>query len=247
MMTSEMKCSVTHDLLPAYIEGLTGEGSNAFITAHLAECEKCRAAYRVMAGQSKGAKNDYGAVLDCLLRRRRRRRIIAAAIVGLIMLAVLAVCLAPWPTRVRGSFEALEWRLGDPDVQMRRTVTIDGAYLNYLFKADGFSGTFEIEGYPETALEKTYWYTDDETKFQMTYFDPQDGMLRTVGILMIDPHGSQFSVLIMEDDGDGRGWDGGDGLVVSWPAEDRAQALEGFKALARKCSPHWLGEGKLAE
>lgn len=242
-MMSEMKCSVTHDLLPAYIEGLTGEGSNAFIAAHLVECEKCRAAYRVMAEQSKGAKNDYGVVLSRLIKRRRRRRIIAAVIVGLI---VLAVCFAPWPTRVRGSFEALEWRLGDPDVQTRRTVTIDGVYLNYLFKADGFAGTFEIEGHPETQLEKTYWYTDGEAKFQMTYFDPQDGMLRTVGILMIDPHGPEFSVLIMEDDGEGRGWDGDDGIVVSWPAEDRAQALEGFKALAPKCSPRWLGEGKLA-
>ena len=38
-MTSEMKCSLTHDLLPAYIEGLTGEGSNSFIAAHLVACE----------------------------------------------------------------------------------------------------------------------------------------------------------------------------------------------------------------
>ena len=76
MMTSEMKCSVTHDLLPAYIEGLTGEGSNAFIAAHLVECEKCRAAYRVMAEQNRGAKNDYGAVLHRLIRRRRRRRLL---------------------------------------------------------------------------------------------------------------------------------------------------------------------------
>ena len=75
-MTSEMKCSLTHDLLPAYIEGLTGEGSNAFIAAHLVECEKCRAAYRVMAEQRKGAKNDYGAVLYRLIRRRRRRRLL---------------------------------------------------------------------------------------------------------------------------------------------------------------------------
>lgn len=246
-MTNEMKCSLTHDLLPAYIEGLTGEGSNAFIAAHLVECEKCRAAYRVMAEQRKGAKNDYGAMLYRLIRRRRRRRIVAAAIIGLIVLALLAVCLAPWPTRVCGSFEALEWRLGDPDVQTRRTVTIDGVYLNYLFKADGFAGTFKIEGHPETALEKTYWDADDEALFQMTYFDPQDGLLRTFGILMIDPRGPEFSVLIMEDDGEGRGWDSGDGLVVSWPAEDRAQALEGFKALAQRCSPHWLGEGKLAE
>ena len=103
----------------------------------------------------------------------------------LAALALLAVCLAPWPTRVCGSFEALEWRLGDPDVQTRRTVTIDGVYLNYLFKADGFAGTFKIEGHPETALEKTYWDADDEALFQMTYFDPQDGLLRTFGILMI--------------------------------------------------------------
>lgn len=133
-MTSEMKCSLTHDLLPAYIEGLTGEGSNAFIAAHLVECEKCRAAYRVMAEQRKGAKNDYGAMLYRLIRRRRRRRIVAAAIIGLVVLVVLAACFAPLLTRVCGSFEALEWRLGDPDVQTRRTVTIDGVYLNYLFK-----------------------------------------------------------------------------------------------------------------
>lgn len=242
MMTNEMKCSVTRDLLPAYIEGLTGEGSNAFIAAHLVECEKCRAAYRVMAEQNKGAKNDYGAVLYRLIRRRRRRRI---ALALTIVLVVLAACFAPLPTRVCGSFEALEWRLGDPDVQTRRTVTIDGVYLNYLFKADSFAGTFKIEGYPETALEKACWYADNETKFQMTYFDPQDGMLRIFGTLLFNPYRPEFSVLIMEDDGEWRGWTGSDGLVVSWPAEDRAQALEGFKALAKRCSPHWLGASNL--
>lgn len=245
MMTSEMKCSVTRDLLPAYIEGLTGEGSNAFIAAHLVECEKCRAAYRVMAEQRKGAKNDCGAVLSRLIKRRRRRRIVAAAIAVLIVIAVLAVCLAPWPTRVRGSFEALEWRLGDADYQARRIVTIDGVYLNYLFKADGFAGTFKIEGYPETALEKACWHADDETKFPMTYFDSQNGMLRTAGILMIDPSEPKFSVLIMEDDGEGRGWDGDDGLVISWPAEDRAQALALLSEMAGKYSPHWLGASNL--
>lgn len=246
-MTNEMKCSVTHDLLPAYIEGLTGEGSNAFIAAHLVECEKCRAAYRVMAEQNKGARNDYGALLSRLIKRRRRRRIGAALIAGLIVLALLAVCFLPIPRRVRGSFDALEWRLGNPDVQTRRTVTIDGVYLDYLFRADGFDGTFQIEGYPETQLEKNCWYTDGETKFQMVYYDPQDGLLRTVGILMLDPSGPRFSVLLMENEGEGRTWSGEDGLVVSWPAADRAQAVEEFRALAEKCSPRWLARGKIEE
>ena len=55
-MNRELSCYVVRDLLPAYIEDLTGEETAADIRAHLAGCPDCSAMYASMAyGESPEA------------------------------------------------------------------------------------------------------------------------------------------------------------------------------------------------
>lgn len=42
-------CDIVLELLPLYIEQKTGQESNLFVAAHLAECEQCREAYEWMS------------------------------------------------------------------------------------------------------------------------------------------------------------------------------------------------------
>lgn len=44
-----MKCYVVRDLLPRYLDGLTGEEASGEIKAHLETCEGCRTVYEQMA------------------------------------------------------------------------------------------------------------------------------------------------------------------------------------------------------
>lgn len=42
-------CDIVLELLPLYIEKKTGQESNSFVAAHLAECKECREAYEFMS------------------------------------------------------------------------------------------------------------------------------------------------------------------------------------------------------
>lgn len=42
-------CDIVFELLPLYIEQKTGEESNSFVGAHLAECEACQEIYQLMS------------------------------------------------------------------------------------------------------------------------------------------------------------------------------------------------------
>ena len=44
-----MKCYIVRDLLPRYLDGLTGEEATGEIKAHLDTCEDCRTIYEQMA------------------------------------------------------------------------------------------------------------------------------------------------------------------------------------------------------
>ena len=39
------ECNIVQDLLPNYIEKLTSENTNEYITKHLSECEQCSNIY----------------------------------------------------------------------------------------------------------------------------------------------------------------------------------------------------------
>lgn len=47
-MDSKLNCAIVHDLLPAYVDGLTSDKTTTAINQHLADCEACSEAFRLM-------------------------------------------------------------------------------------------------------------------------------------------------------------------------------------------------------
>lgn len=103
-MNRELSCYVVRDLLPAYIENLTGEETAADIRAHLTGCPDCSAVYAAMtadepaAGTTGNAADSDSAAereqrsrdIDYLkkIRTGTRRRILAAVLAAFVILAV---------------------------------------------------------------------------------------------------------------------------------------------------------------
>ncbi len=92
---SKIPCELVQDLLPNYIENLTGEKSTELIKAHLETCEDCRKVYRSMTGEEEAAGLDESSKkvvperkeIDFLKKNRRRnRRIVIACILGGLLL-----------------------------------------------------------------------------------------------------------------------------------------------------------------
>lgn len=56
MMKFELPCEIVKDLLPNYIDGLTGESTQESIKAHMKDCEKCRKLCADMKNDVKNAE-----------------------------------------------------------------------------------------------------------------------------------------------------------------------------------------------
>jgi len=235
-MENETRCSLVRDLLPGYVEGLTGEATNAFVSAHLADCAECRAAHRAMIGAKTPDEIQTEAIVQ-MLRSQRRRIVRRRCIVLAVLLIVLAVCLLPLPRRINREYDALEWRCGDGEYSVERTVRIDGTYFDYLFRTDTFNGSIVIEGYPATERPMSrcrfedglggLWYQDEET------------LMKGFGMLLLKPDGSEFLICLYEDGG----WNGEDGLMLTSNSADRAEAVSKANVLAEELNPSFLGAG----
>lgn len=94
-----MKCCLVRDLLPNYIDGLTGEEAGEEIRKHLEECGDCRAVYERMSAVIREEVPEEDRNIDFLkdLRTRLRRRYTLFALGGCICLVGLLaglVCFA---------------------------------------------------------------------------------------------------------------------------------------------------------
>lgn len=88
---NDLTCGVVCDLLPLYVEGLTGEETNAAVKRHLCACPDCAARRNAMAAPEEAAApaQSEAAAVDYLrtLRRRGRRRLLAAVAATVLALA----------------------------------------------------------------------------------------------------------------------------------------------------------------
>ncbi len=248
-MNHETRCKIVQDLLPSYIEGLTAKETNAFVSAHLSECAPCRDAHRAMTGQTDPRETEGRRLVNAIARARKRRRRIVWGVVALA-LVILAVCLLPYPKTMRGEYAAIEWRCGDAAYERPLTVHIDGVYRDYLFREDGFEGVIAIEGYPQTENRDIRLRFAIDRQAAMFYAD-DFGFLKSFGFILLAPGGDEFVIGVYEEVADEQGsasaWDGSDGLLITCPAQNRAEAVKNTNDIARRLSPHWLGGGNALE
>lgn len=245
-MNRETTCSIVRDLLPGYVENLTGERTNAFVSAHLAECAECRAAHRAMTGRLNGEEIKTQEMLKNMKRRRRIKRARTwAAVLGLTMAA--AVCLLPLPRHISRTYQAVEWRSGGGETAAPRAVTIEGYYMDYLFRQDRFDGSIAVEGYPITEQTLSTCRFNGGTALLAYYAQEplpafgydEAGTLYFFGQLMMEPGGGSFAILVFEN----HGWSGENGLVIAGPAARLDDAADIARGLGGKCTPPLTGTG----
>jgi hypothetical protein len=150
-----MKCGIIRDLLPNYIEELTGEDSNIEIKKHLADCEACRQYYQEMCGniesdiqifdepKAEQQKAEQKKELDVLKSFRRMRRRIILAVCILIAGVLSATYLLGW------NYYPISYDKANVQVQV---VVPEDATEN----ADGFSASGVIVS-SMSGGEKTYY------------------------------------------------------------------------------------------
>ena len=85
-----LPCEVVRDLLPSYIDGLTGGTTNALLEAHLDVCADCKAALDAMREPDGRAvaENDQKELDFLKKNKRRNRRIAIASILAALALLV---------------------------------------------------------------------------------------------------------------------------------------------------------------
>ena len=109
-MKTDLPCGIVADLLPSYVDGLTGQESSDAVAAHLAHCERCRARYEAMKGGPQAVPAAQAPAVDWLTAANRKmlRWTAAAAIaMALLIFAVLGVRTYVIGRDAHG--EALDW------------------------------------------------------------------------------------------------------------------------------------------
>lgn len=162
----------------------------------------------------------------------RQFLIIAALVVAIVLIALIWI---PIPYTVQKTLSAVELRHDDPDYLVPRQITIDGTYHFYLYKYDRFTGTFEIEGYPQTIGHETIeTIVTDKTGGILAYAN-DEFLLEMLGFILAESSLDRIFIGVYENNG----WSGGDGLSIIAPATTRAEALAVWETLSR--GNEWLG------
>ncbi len=116
-----MKCYIVRDLLPRYLDGLTGEEASGEIKVHLDTCEGCRTIYEQMAADipkelTFGKKRiDFFKKLKTRLRRQERRTALAACLAVIAMAVFLKYYNIPIPYDQDHVSVSIEHRIAIPD------------------------------------------------------------------------------------------------------------------------------------
>ncbi len=231
-MKNDTTCSLVQDLLPGYIDGVINEKSSEFVQKHLRQCEECRRAHDAMNARITPAELHAQELVRGMIEEKRRvRRYVLLLLIGVLLIA--AICLLPLPRRIQRTHEALEWRCGDKEYSVKRTVTIDGFYFDYLFKPDHFGGSFVISNYPKT--QKKVWNCTFFDGFGTLWYE-NSTQPYALGMLIMQPDGDEFMIAIYEDGS----WNGTSGLMLTGPAETHEEAVALTNKLSQKYSKDWL-------
>lgn len=98
-----MKCYIVRDLLPRYLDGLTGEEATKEVKAHLDTCESCHTIYEQMTADipkelsPKKKRIDFFKKLNTRLRRQERAIVLAVCLAVIALAVFLKLYNVPIP------------------------------------------------------------------------------------------------------------------------------------------------------
>lgn len=232
-MENKRTCAIVQDLLPAYIDQLTKPETNAFVDAHLTDCELCRRVCRAMSGALPEEAIQAEAVVRRLQQKRLKRIAIGWSIAAAALVIVL-ICLLPWHRNISVAQPAVIWRCGTPEEEQLTTVKLTGTYHDYLFRQDYFTGSIRVEDLPETHGD--LFVANMGNGQNLISYATEEALRKNFGTMFVRKDGSV--VVILYEDGH---WDGETGRMITAPASTREEAVALANALADELDPNWLG------
>lgn len=123
------------------------------------------------------------------------------------------------PKRLNLSYNALEYQLGNAQLQSLTNVSLDGWYYDRAFRKDSFAGTVHVG---DKAFSNVKITKQDMLNILMSY-DRGKGEYDSFGEIIIGDYCKEITICLFEPTG---GWSSGDGKMISAPAASRAEALD---------------------
>ncbi|WP_338552751.1 zf-HC2 domain-containing protein [Paenibacillus sp. KS-LC4] len=129
-MGQQLNCHIVQDLLPNYIEGLTSEGTNEAIQAHLASCNACRQVLDSMLTQTEGFQAAPQKQINFLKKIKRRQWIVAAIsvciAVSVLLTAYYLFSTRKFPVASRDITISDVYQMQDGSIHFRITANVQG-------------------------------------------------------------------------------------------------------------------------
>ncbi|WP_422657448.1 hypothetical protein ACK8P5_17005 [Paenibacillus sp. EC2-1] len=172
------------------------------------------------------------------------------------MLLIAAISFAVWyiiPREIHRSLDGIKYRLGEENREFEEliTVNIDGR-MNRNWKGERiFTGSILVEGeeisVPPDQRELEVRFPKNSYHQLIIYHGIHNSSIYQFpyGDLFTNEDLSELTITRFEETPSGiKGWDSEDGLMISAPAEDRAEALE---ISNRYFKAYWMGMTKPLE
>ena len=107
----ELPCGIVEDLLPSYVDGLTGQESSAAVRRHLEGCPACREkSMQTMGAAEREVAQKDAPVIDAFAAWNRKAvRRVVLAVAGTVVLIVLALVLRTYVFGTPFRDYELEW------------------------------------------------------------------------------------------------------------------------------------------
>lgn len=156
--------------------------------------------------------------------------------IGILLAAALAwAFIYTYPRQLTVTMQGVMYQLGEvhKDEVSPTAISVHGELKRSILGVRTFQGTIDIEGenipVPEENRELELRFSKQgETQLFYRYFNNGSIKQFLYGILFINKDFSKIAIMKYQrnPDGNGGSWNGGDGYMISAPAQNREEALE---------------------
>lgn len=164
-----------------------------------------------------------------------KKKVISLLGLGVFLTALFAGIWLYLPRDVAVNMEGVKYRLGSENALEVEpaTIQIEGTYRRTLNGQRLFRGTLELEGdilpVPKEQMTNRTFIARKGEGFLIVYhwFENGIGKSYSLGTLYADDDFRQITLTLFEQEQDSKSgsWSGGDGLMLTAPAQDRTEAL----------------------
>ncbi|SKC68737.1 hypothetical protein [Maledivibacter halophilus] len=141
----------------------------------------------------------------------------------IIYFLILAYFLTWVPKEFNHSFDGVKYRLNSDKIIKETRVVFEGVLIKPIFGGNSFSGTITIDGVKYNVFELKF----DEFNSASINGLKDSGASFSLGYIYFDKAYESFTITLYEKKGlNSYGWNPENGLMVTAPAQNRAEAVE---------------------